>query len=318
MATPKHPGLTDPHLPGEEDIAHLYKAGPRDEPCSALDNRLLSTAQDAVHPPRPRGVFRIRWSIPLASATMILLCLGVVLWMLEPGLLDDMQHYPASVSKAVAEPAPARGLLKTLPAAPHAAAPPMADQMPAAAPATGREAMEKRHSRNEPALPVRRRPAGQHEVQAEPPKAAALESRVAASPSLTQEADAMSLHANLIAVHVSGPPGAYEFSVTVRSPDKGCQQYADWWEVVGEDGRLFYRRVLLHSHVQEQPFTRRGGPVPVTATTRVWVRAHMNNSGYGGLALNGSVQTGFVPLTPPAGFAADLATQAPLPTGCDF
>ena len=74
--------------------------------------------------------------------------------------------------------------------------------------------------------------------------------------------------ADVIDVSTSGQPGAYSFSVTVSSPDTGCEQYADWWEVVTEDGQLLYRRVLLHSHVAEQPFTRSGGPVDVTAETR--------------------------------------------------
>ena len=124
--------------------------------------------------------------------------------------------------------------------------------------------------------------------------------------------------ADVTAVRASGGAGAYQFSVTVRSPDTGCTQYADWWEVLGEDGKLIYRRVLLHSHVDEQPFTRGGGPVPIAADATVIVRAHMNTNGYGGAALKGSVKQGFTTVSLPAGFAADLAKRPPLPDGCAF
>jgi hypothetical protein len=87
---------------------------------------------------------------------------------------------------------------------------------------------------------------------------------------------------------------------------------------VSTDGKLLYRRVLLHSHVDEQPFTRSGGPVPIQADTLVWVRAHMNTSGYGGVAFKGSVKAGFKQAVPDAEFAAGLAKQPPLPDGCDF
>lgn len=125
-------------------------------------------------------------------------------------------------------------------------------------------------------------------------------------------------YAGVTAVTVSGEPGAYQFSVTVASPDTGCEQYADWWEVLSEDGRLLYRRVLLHSHVDEQPFTRSGGPVPVTADTVVVVRAHMSNGGYGGAAFTGSVDRGFEAVEPGAGFAPDVEALPPQPEGCAF
>ncbi len=124
--------------------------------------------------------------------------------------------------------------------------------------------------------------------------------------------------ADVTAVTTSGDPGAYSFSVTISSPDTGCEQYADWWEVVTEDGELRYRRILLHSHVSEQPFTRSGGPVAVAADEIVIVRAHMNTGGYGGAALRGSVDAGFEAYRPEAGFAAALASRDPLPEGCDF
>ena len=124
--------------------------------------------------------------------------------------------------------------------------------------------------------------------------------------------------ADVQAVQVSGEPGAYSFSVTIKSPDSGCGLYADWWEVVSLEGELLYRRVLLHSHVNEQPFTRSGGPVPVDAGQTVWVRAHMRPGGYGGQALHGSVEHGFEPADPGPDFAEALADQEPLPEDCAF
>ena len=50
--------------------------------------------------------------------------------------------------------------------------------------------------------------------------------------------------ADVTSVRVSGEPNAYTFAVTVRSPDTGCDRYANWWEVVAEDESLVYRRIL--------------------------------------------------------------------------
>ena len=114
----------------------------------------------------------------------------------------------------------------------------------------------------------------------------------------------------------SVPTGTVTRFRTVISADTGCDQYADWWEVVSEEGELLYRRVLLHSHVGEQPFERAGSPVPVEADMVVYVRAHMNPGGYGGAAFKGSAQAGFEPVDLPADFAAGLAKELPLPQGC--
>jgi len=124
--------------------------------------------------------------------------------------------------------------------------------------------------------------------------------------------------ANVTAVGVSGSPSAYQFTVTVSSPDKGCNQYADWWEVLTEDGKLIYRRMLLHSHVDEQPFTRSGGPVAIGPDTVAWVRAHMRPGGYGGKATKGTAKSGFKEAPLSADFARGLQKQPPLPTGCAF
>lgn len=124
--------------------------------------------------------------------------------------------------------------------------------------------------------------------------------------------------AEVLEVKVSGEAGAYNFSVTVSSPDEGCSQYADWWEVISQDGELLYRRILLHSHVNEQPFTRSGGPVPIEADTIVLVRAHMNSGGYGNQGMEGSFAGGFEQVELSPDFAAGLEVTPPLPQGCNF
>jgi hypothetical protein len=125
--------------------------------------------------------------------------------------------------------------------------------------------------------------------------------------------------AEVLGVEVSGRPNNYRFSVTIKSPDLGCQQYADWWEVISEDGEtLIYRRVLMHSHTGEQPFTRMGGPVKIDPHQKVMVRVHMNTSGYSTQVFIGSVATGFTKTSTKPDFAVGLAQQKPLPKNCAF
>jgi hypothetical protein len=124
--------------------------------------------------------------------------------------------------------------------------------------------------------------------------------------------------ADVTAVRVAGEPGDYRFHVAISSPDQGCDQYADWWEVVTEQGDLVYRRVLLHSHVEEQPFERSGGPVGVDPDTVLWVRAHMHPGGYGGQAFTGTARKGFRAAVLEPTFAAELDQQPPLPDSCAF
>lgn len=141
--------------------------------------------------------------------------------------------------------------------------------------------------------------------------------------------DAEGAYAHVTAVSTSGSDGAYTFSVSVESADIDCTQYADFWEVLSEDGALLYRRILEHSHTDANgttdadapgnTFTRDGGPVAIDSTRVVIVRAHMNTSGYNGRAMRGSVDAGFeVAHDIDAGFAADVEDEMPLPTGCLF
>jgi len=127
-----------------------------------------------------------------------------------------------------------------------------------------------------------------------------------------------SSQAVITSVSVSGEVGDYTFRVGIASPDTGCDQYANWWEVFSLDGALLYRRILGHSHVDEQPFERSGGPVNIQVEQEVIIRAHMNNTGYGRQAYKGSVSDGFEETILEEDFHLELADSAPLPGDCAF
>lgn len=129
---------------------------------------------------------------------------------------------------------------------------------------------------------------------------------------------ANSIQADVAAVDVQGNEGAYRFAVTLKSNETGCDQYADWWEVLSEKGVLLYRRILVHSHPDTQPFTRSGGKVNIKSDEVVYVRAHMNKEGYTGIVMKGSVAKGFKTVTDLPTFPKKIETQSPLPQGCLF
>ena len=123
--------------------------------------------------------------------------------------------------------------------------------------------------------------------------------------------------AQVTKVEATGEPNNYTFAVTIDSPDTGCNSYADWWEVITLQGELIYRRVLLHSHVDEQPFTRTGGAVAIQPEEEVIVRVHMSRSGYSRQGQQGTVESGFITVTLPQDLA-NLESVEPLPENCAF
>ncbi|MEO1005134.1 MAG: hypothetical protein AAFW67_04620 [Cyanobacteria bacterium J06638_38] len=88
--------------------------------------------------------------------------------------------------------------------------------------------------------------------------------------------------------------------------------------MVTPEGDMIYRRVLLHSHVDEQPFQRTGGIVAIQPQQEVIVRVHMSHSGYSTLAQQGTVASGFAATTLSPDFAIDLENVEPLPEDCVF
>jgi hypothetical protein len=136
-------------------------------------------------------------------------------------------------------------------------------------------------------------------------------------------------YANVVEVTTSGSEGAYTFNVSIESADIDCTQFANWWEVLGEDGTLLYRRILEHSHTDENgtsdsgkpgnTFTRSGGPVAIDSGEVVLVRAHPSTGGYNGVVMRGSAADGFAEAPDiSADFAANVEGEAPQPGDCAF
>lgn len=126
------------------------------------------------------------------------------------------------------------------------------------------------------------------------------------------------LPARITDVFVTGTPGAYTFAVTVGSPDTGCDSYVDWWEVVTLDGELIHRHTLFHSHVDEQPFTRAGGPIAIAADDEMVVRADMNSTGGAPTTLRLRAVGRQTPVELAPDFGAALESQQPQAPTCAF
>lgn len=88
--------------------------------------------------------------------------------------------------------------------------------------------------------------------------------------------------------------GQWTFAVAVRHDDQDADHWADWWRVRTPQGRELGRRVLLHSHVGEQPFTRDERLAIPPDVRVVVVEAHDKVHGLGGATVT-------VDLTRPAG-----------------
>ena len=289
-------------LPGEPEMHRLYRDAARELPPPALDAQILAAARRAVETPSAYQRIVKRWTVPLSVAAVVMLTVGVVLRLTHERALEET----ATLSAPPAAPAAATEPTARAEVAPPAPASPAREKPTARVRAEAGRDVDALHDAAPPAS------------HSAPPERLARQDDAPMGAVAQQALRATPAHADVTAVRVRGRDGAYEFEVEIKSPDTSCQQYADWWEVVSTDGKLIHRRVLAHSHADEQPFARTGGPVPIAADTVVWVRAHMNTTGYGGAAFKGSPAGGFVRAELPPSFAADVARQPPLPDGCAF
>jgi len=89
--------------------------------------------------------------------------------------------------------------------------------------------------------------------------------------------------ADVLAATATKSGDAWNVSATVAHADEGWNHYANSFQVLAMDGTVIGTRVLVHPHVDEQPFTRSLGGVQIPAgTTQVRVRAGDLVHGYGG------------------------------------
>lgn len=117
---------------------------------------------------------------------------------------------------------------------------------------------------------------------------------------------------------IKSPLGSgYSLQVTIKSSDKNCDHYVNWWEAVSENGELLYRRILGHPHSREQPFSRGGVTKSINDETVFYVRAHIHPFGYSNMGMKGSVKNGFSAVDITNGFAKHLANEGEIPSHCD-
>lgn len=105
---------------------------------------------------------------------------------------------------------------------------------------------------------------------------------LAGSLSFAGEADVVDLKVSKTGKNI------YRFDVTLRHKDEGWDHFANRWEVLSvDDKKVFATRVLMHPHVNEQPFTRSLSGVELPeGTKKIIIRAHDKIHKYGGLEMS--------------------------------
>jgi hypothetical protein len=84
----------------------------------------------------------------------------------------------------------------------------------------------------------------------------------------------------------------YRFIVTVQHDDEGWEHFAKAWEVLDVNGNILGARVLLHPHVNEQPFTRTQTISLPENINQVTIRAYDLVHEFGGKELTLDIKKG--------------------------
>ena len=84
----------------------------------------------------------------------------------------------------------------------------------------------------------------------------------------------------------------YRFTVTVKHDDKDWEHFAKAWEIVDLDGNILGARILMHPHINEQPFTRSHTISLPENINRVTIRAYDLIHKFGGKELTIDINKG--------------------------
>jgi hypothetical protein len=99
--------------------------------------------------------------------------------------------------------------------------------------------------------------------------------------------------ADVISANVEHTGGDfYRFDVTVQHADESWEHFAKAWEVLDEAGNILGVRILLHPHINEQPFTRSQTIAIPENVNQVTIRAYDLIHEYGGKELTINLQKG--------------------------
>lgn len=84
----------------------------------------------------------------------------------------------------------------------------------------------------------------------------------------------------------------YRFTVTVQHDDEDWEHFAKAWEILDMEGNILGARILLHPHVDEQPFMRSHTISLPENINRVTIRAYDLIHKFGGKEITIDINKG--------------------------